>query len=278
MKIQFFGNRAGIPVPGPQTNKYGGNTYCFVISNEAGQQLIINAGSGIRQASSLFKDDSINGIHLILNQNHWDHIQGFPFFEPIYNRYQTLFIYPPDQNDHHDTAIMDQMAKSFSATKFHQLPATITIKKTRFEGAQPIEVNGFDVQSMQVNHPGGGSAYKIQADEKTLVIVTNNELFAPESHCNHTFDEWSLFCSGVDMLLHDGHFKNHQMVNKIGQGHSCIDDAMKLAEAAQVGMLGIIGHAADTDDEEIDRLTQGLFEQRPKFSFFFAKEGRTMHI
>ncbi|QTH62628.1 MBL fold metallo-hydrolase [Psychrosphaera ytuae] len=278
MKIRFFGNRAGIPVPGPNTNKYGGNTYCFVVSNEAGQQLVINAGSGIRLASTLFQQNSINGIHLLLSQNHWDHIQGFPFFEPIYDRHKTLFIYPPDQNDHHETAIMEQMAKSFSATKFHQLPATITIKKTRFEGVEPVEVNGFNVQSIQVNHPEGGSAFKIEADGKTLIIVTNNELFAPTSHCFHEFEEWSLFCSGADLLLHDGRFMNHEMVNKIGQGHSCIDDAMKLATAAEIGMLGIIGHDPNTDDEMIDQITQSLFEQRPEFSFFFAKEGRTMYV
>lgn len=291
MKIRFYGNRSVVPSPGPDTVRYGGNTHCLVLTSQNGNKLIVNAGSGIRHASELFplpaspsigsKDDRgnpANRIDILLSQPHWDHIQGFALFDPIHHNKRQITIYPPEQDEHHDTAILDQMSRSYSVLKFHQLPSIITIKKLKFTEPQPVDINGFNVQGMVVNHPHGGLAYKITCDERTVVIITNNELFAPIEHCYHNFDEWALFCRGADLLIHDARFMNAEMVNKIGLGHSCVNDAIELATAAEVGMLGLTCHDPDATDETLEFMTSKLFEQRPPFSFFFAKEGREMQI
>lgn len=285
MKVHFFGARSVIPTPGPDTVRFGGNTHCLILESRTGQKLIINAGSGLRLANPMFDKagdvDRVsfeNNINILLSQSHWDHIQGFPLFEPIHDANQNITIYPPDHDEHHDTAILDQIAKGFSVEKFHQLPANITIKRTRFDSATPVEMGDFAIQSMRVNHPHGGNAFRIECDDKTIVIANNNELFAPQEHCFHNFDEWVLFCNSADMLLHDARFMDPDMVSKIGGGHSCLNDVIELATAANIKLLGLTCHDPMTTDETLDFLTSRLFKERPPFSFFYAKEGRVMRL
>jgi ribonuclease BN (tRNA processing enzyme) len=277
MKITFYGARSDIPTPGPETQHYGGNTHCLMLTSSRGQKLIINAGSGIRFASPEFQNYN-ETIHILLSQHHWDHIQGLPFFEPINSEKQTIMIYPADLIESHDTAILEQINKSYTVRKFHQLPAQITIKKMRFSEPEPVIIGDFQIQSLRSNHPSGGSAYKIICEEKTIVIANNNELYAPDEHCFNDFDAWRLFCEGADLLIHDAKFMNADMVNKMGQGHSCVNDALELANAAEVKMLCMSCIDPSSSDELLDYLTTKLYSDRHPFSFFFAKEGRSMFL
>ena len=277
MKITFFGARAQIPTPGPETQRFGGNTHCIMLTAKSGQKLLLNAGSGIRFASHEFEDYQ-DPIHILLSQHHWDHIQGFPFFDPIKKPKQQITIYPASTNEAHDTAILDQINKTYTADKFHLLPSTITIKKTKFNLPEPVQIGDFSIHAMKVNHPGGGSAYKITADDKTIVVCNNNELFAPEANNYHSFEEWCLFCQYADLLVHDARFMNADMVNRLGMGHSCLNDVIELGIAAEVKMLCMSCLDPSSSDELLDFLTTRLFADRLPFSFFFAKEGRQMHI
>lgn len=277
MKVTFYGARSDIPTPGPETQQYGGNTHCILLTSSSGQKLLLNAGSGIRFASPAFQDYQ-DPIHILLSQHHWDHIQGLPFFEPIHNAQKTIFIHPADLTKPHDTAALEQMSKSFSVEPFHQLPAQITIKKTRFNEPEPVALGDFAVQALKVNHPGGGSGYKIVCDDKVLVILNNNELYAPDDHLHNDFETWRLFCEDADLLIHDAKFMDADMVNKIGLGHSCVNDAIELATAAEVKMLCMSCLDPSSSDELLDYLTTRLYDKRHPFSFFFAKEGRSMYI
>jgi len=84
MKIKLLGTRGSIPTPGKDTVKYGGNTTCIDITINSGEKIIIDAGSGMRLLSKEILSEKINHINLFLTHSHWDHIQGFPFFIPIY--------------------------------------------------------------------------------------------------------------------------------------------------------------------------------------------------
>ncbi|MDB2374257.1 MBL fold metallo-hydrolase [Psychrosphaera haliotis] len=277
MKITFYGARAQIPTPGPETQRFGGNTHCILLTSNDGQKLLVNAGSGLRFASHEFEDYR-DPIHLLLSQHHWDHIQGFPFFDSIKKPQQQIMIYPANTNEDHDIAILDQINKTYTVDKFHLLPSTITIKKTKFNLPEPVQIGDFSVQAMKVNHPGGGSAYKISCDDKTVVICNNNELFAPPQHNYHSFEEWCLFCQYADLLIHDARYMNADMTNHVGNGHSCLGDAIELANAAEVKMLCMSCLDPSSSDELLDFLNTRLFADRLPFSFFFAKEGRQMHV
>ncbi|NJD20092.1 MAG: MBL fold metallo-hydrolase, partial [Gemmatimonadetes bacterium] len=96
--LRFWGTRGSIPSPGPGTARYGGNTTCFEV--RAGERRVIfDAGSGIRQLGLDLL--SRGGIyqHIFLTHFHWDHIQGFPFFPPLYRPANDLKIIGPKQNN-----------------------------------------------------------------------------------------------------------------------------------------------------------------------------------
>ena len=83
MRVTFYGVRGSTASPGPDTLKYGGNTSCVHVELESGKHLILDAGTGIRKLGQILalKDDR---IYILLSHGHWDHIQGYPFFAPIY--------------------------------------------------------------------------------------------------------------------------------------------------------------------------------------------------
>jgi len=275
MKITFYGVRGSIPTPGKDTSRYGGNTPCTVLESDKGQKLILDAGTGLRLASDEFRHYN-DTIHLLLSHHHWDHIQGFPFFEPVFEPNRQVIIYPGRTLEAHDTAVLDQMSKSYFPVKFHQLPSTITVKKTNFDHG--YELGDFFIQSLMMNHPDGGSAFRISCDDRVVIYATDNELRAPSSHHNHSFDEWIRFCADADLLIHDAQYLDSEINDKLGWGHSTISDTFNLAELAKAKLLCLFSHDPLRTDEQLDDLTARLLAEKPPFSFFFAKEGRSLQL
>lgn len=277
MKVSFYGVRGSIPTPGPDTARYGGNTPCVVLESRNGQKLILDAGTGLRIASSEF-DDYPESIDILLSHHHWDHVQGFPFFHPIFQPNTNITVYPGDTIPPHPTAILDQMNKSYFPVKFHQLSANVTIKTTDFSSAEGVEIGDFTIQSMRMNHPDGGSAYRILCDDKLLVYATDNELSAPQSHAHHSFDDWVMFCSDADLLIHDAQYLAKEMPQKLGWGHSSIDETLDLANEAKVKLLCLFSHDPLRTDQQLDDITAAILASHPQFGFFFAKEGRSLTL
>src|SRR4030043_227805 len=94
MTIKFWGTRGSIPVPGNSTTKYGGNTPCIQVSNKSGEFIIIDAGTGIRElGKDIIKNNHNKNITIFISHTHWDHIQGLPFFHPLYNEEYNVIIH-----------------------------------------------------------------------------------------------------------------------------------------------------------------------------------------
>lgn len=275
MKVTFYGVRGSVPTPGKETSRYGGNTPCTVLESISGQKLILDAGTGLRIASCEFTDYP-HPINILLSHHHWDHIQGFPFFSPVFKRKSQITIYPGQTDTQHDTAILDQMSKSYFPVKYHQVPSTITIKKTDFSNG--YDIGDFHIQSMKMNHPDGGTAFRIFCDNKLLIYATDNELLAPQSHNKHGVDDWVKFCENSDMLIHDAQYVANEMTDKLGWGHSSIDETLNLAELANVKLLCLFSHDPLRTDDQLDDLTARILSEKPPYSFFFAKEGRSLNL
>ncbi len=276
MKVTFYGVRGSIPTPGSETARYGGNTPCVVLESQSGQKLILDAGTGLRLASSEFENYN-EPIHLLLSHHHWDHLQGFPFFSPIFKPDCQLTVYPGDTLPEHDTAIIDQMSKSYFPVKFHQLPSLVTVKKVNFT-LQPYEIGDFFIQAQRMNHPDGGTAYRITCDDKVVVYATDNELSPPDTHNFHAFSHWVEFCHKADLLIHDAQYLDGEIGQKQGWGHSSITETLCLAEQAEVKLLSLFSHDPARTDDQLDSLTSRILTDKPRFSFFFAKEGRRINL
>ncbi len=95
MKVRFWGVRGSIPAPGPHTARYGGNTTCIEVRGDDGTLVILDAGTGIFPlAQKLLRELPVTA-NIFITHTHWDHIQGLPFFTPIYIPGNTLRIHGP---------------------------------------------------------------------------------------------------------------------------------------------------------------------------------------
>lgn len=179
MRLTFYGVRGSIPTPGAAYVRYGGNTACVHIELEDGTDIILDSGTGIRLlGDSLIKKNS--PIYLLLSHNHWDHIQGFPFFAPIYQESREINIYPGLTQLNEPDQILNQMEGSLFPVPKSALKSAINLIEL------PAAQNRFTIGSatitrLAMNHPGSGSAYCIKADGVKIAYITDNELYPPWS-------------------------------------------------------------------------------------------------
>lgn len=249
MKITFYGVRGSIPSPGPSTAKYGGNTSCIFIELENGHDLILDSGTGIRKlGDKLIREDK--PINLLLSHGHWDHIQGYPFFAPIYQPERDIHVYTSAASEHWQLcSLFDQMDGAHFPIHADGLPSRTKCVIDNMENA--LHSNNIDIQRKCINHPGGGSAFRIEEDGVCCVYVTDNELDPPYK-VTTSYEGWVEFCRGADVLIHDAQYTEADMPHKHGWGHSLISQVRKLAVDAEVRCLVMFHHDPDRTDTEID--------------------------
>jgi len=276
MKIEFYGVRGSMPTPGENTVVYGGNTSCVYLELSNGNNVILDSGTGIAKLSAKFKSYK-RPIHLLVTHNHWDHIQGFPYFAPIYNEKTTIEIITGITDSNDTDMILKQMSGSNHPIKYDQLPSSITLN-TQLAHQKEFPLNGFNVTTQALNHPDGGTAYCLSGDNQTVAYVTDNELKPPYAESS-TWEEWVEFIKGADVLIHDAQYTNKDLPLKHGWGHSTYEQVAELAMQANVKKLFIISHdpsATDTELEEHEKELQHKLKNT--LSITWAKEGSSYLI
>ncbi|MBA6391509.1 MBL fold metallo-hydrolase [Colwellia sp. BRX10-3] len=274
MKVSFYGTRGSCPSPGKDTLKYGGNTACTLIEANNGKKLILDAGTGIRRlGDELVKQQE--DIYLLVTHNHFDHIQGFPFFKPAFQAQRNIYIYPAITQPNEPKAIVEQMHGSYSPIASTMLQANIQFQFPDWQ-LQPIIINGFSVSRQPINHPNGGMAYLISCDNKTVAYVTDNELNFPNPVV--TISQWISIVSDVDLLIHDGQYVASDMPLKFGWGHSLISESLDLAVQAKVKNLAIYSHDPERTDDELDQLQAEINNMNQNVNAFLSMEGQVVQL
>ncbi|MCP4335740.1 MAG: MBL fold metallo-hydrolase [Gammaproteobacteria bacterium] len=252
MIITFYGVRGSMAVPGPQTAKYGGNTSCVHIELETGNDLILDAGTGIRLLGNKLAKKSAPA-NILLSHAHWDHIQGYPFFAPIYQPDREIHVYISVEKGHKLlSTLFEQMDGTHFPVKAEDL---LSNNFAKFKGIESelYEREGINVIRQPLNHPGGGSAYKINENGATFAYVTDNELDPPYTQ-NTNYDQWVKYLHGVDVLIHDAQYTEDDMPHKHGWGHSLLSQVRQLATDAEVGTLVMFHHDPDRSDSQLDEI------------------------
>ena len=264
MKITFYGVRGSIPSPGPDTCRYGGNTSCVHIETASGQDLVLDAGTGIRNLGKrLIKKDST--IHILMSHGHWDHIQGYPFFKPIYQPDRQIRVYTTAADSHGQLcSLFDQIDGANFPIKATELPSQSECITANFE--TELAGQNLCVSRIPLNHPGGGYGYRIEEDGTSCAYITDNEL-EPPGKAPTTYDQWVAFCRGADVLIHDAQYLESDMPQKHGWGHSLVSQARQLAVDAEVGCLVMFHHDPDRTDTGIDII------QKDNEQFFYGCRG-----
>ncbi|AOT08595.1 MBL fold metallo-hydrolase [Pseudoalteromonas luteoviolacea] len=268
MQLKFYGVRGSIPTPGPDTVKYGGNTVCVSLQSQNNTHIILDSGTGIRiLGDELIRDT--RDIYILLSHNHWDHIQGFPFFVPAYMPNRTIAIVPGVTDCQAPDAILRQMDGSYFPVQYDDLPSAVRVLPQQ---SDKWHYHDIYIERMAMNHPGGGSAYRLTVDGVKIVYAIDNELYPPNDPVT-SFDEWVEFVDGVDYLIHDGQFIPSDYPLKMGWGHSQIKDALALAVQGKVKNLVIISHDPARTDKDLDQIALDIGQKGFDFNTIIAHEG-----
>ena len=265
MQITFHGVRGSIPSPGPETASFGGNTSCVHVRLSNGMDLVFDAGTGIRRLGEQLAGTD-DAAHILLTHSHWDHIQGFPFFAPIHQSGREVHVFRSlEEGDSRFNGALEQMNGHNFPVPHHALQADVAY------GADPsgfFDSRGASVTRKVLNHPGGGFAYRVDADGVSLAFVTDNELEPPEAPAT-SYDEWVEFCQGADVLVHDAQYEESDMPHKHGWGHSLVSQVRQLAHDAGVGCVVLYHHDPDRTDLEVQRIL------RESEAWFASMKSRT---
>jgi phosphoribosyl 1,2-cyclic phosphodiesterase len=251
MLIRCWGSRGSIPVSGKQYLRYGGNTTCLEIRTNDDKILIIDAGSGIREAGNALMENSHHDFTLLLTHAHWDHVMGFPFFKPIYSHKTNLNIWgcPFAQKSIKEMLAHIMAAPNFPVT-FDSIHAKISYHDNCFE---PYNLGSLTITPIPLSHPNQGTGYKFEENGKSFVFLTDNELgYKHEGGLD--FQKYLDFAGGADLLFHDAEYQEDEYKKTRGWGHSLYKDVLRLALEGGVNKLGLFHHNQERVDDEVDAI------------------------
>ena len=274
IQVEFWGVRGSVPSPGPTTIRYGGNTSCVSITADD-KILILDAGTGIRNLGSAIISKPDLEIFVIVTHSHWDHIQGFPFFTPIYQPNRPVHMFPTLHKKNVVLAsLIDQMDGAHFPITPDQVPSNFN-----FVTENPLEFlesNGFHLEMVPMNHPGKAFGYKILIDDKIICYFTDNEIDPPYEK-SIELNELTNQCRNADILIHDAQYTEDDMPLKHGWGHSLISQVTELGKSAEVKNLVYYHHDPErTDDlldKELEKAATTLKKNGSSVQPYFAYEG-----
>jgi phosphoribosyl 1,2-cyclic phosphodiesterase len=269
--------RGSIPTPGPATVRYGGNTSCVEV--RSGDEIIIlDAGTGLRPLGlallAEFKNQPLN-ITLLITHTHWDHIQGLPFFAPIYNpRCRLRILGCRGSREGLLNALTGQMESTYFPVPFAKLPSNIQIEE--------LEDFNFDigpvlVRAHRANHPDICVGYRLFSPDGIVAYFPDTE-----PRAGGDGREMIEFIRDADVLILDSQYDRVEYKKHTGWGHGCVDDSVALALKAGVKKLCLFHHDPAHDDKKIDsflkharRLVAG---QKAKLKVDAAREGMVIRL
>ena len=273
--VRCWGTRGSIPSPGPTTVRYGGNTTCLEVRH-AGSRLIFDAGSGIRPLGMEILEKGPNTIHIFLTHFHWDHIQGFPFFPPLYDPEDQIKVVGPKQKDIDvQNLFAGQMGPIYFPVPFSVVAATMEFQHLNDGG---YEVGGAVLDVIRVKHPSFVLGYRIRIGGQTICFIPDNEI---EGDIYPVAADWQRrfadFVQGADLLIHDSMYTEEEYGGRSGWGHSTFDQALRLAEDSGVKRLLFFHHDPTRADGELDtivsRLRDGALARGSTVDLAAAAEG-----
>jgi phosphoribosyl 1,2-cyclic phosphodiesterase len=258
-RIVLWGTRGSIPVSGPRYVRYGGNTSCMEYAC-GDNHLVFDAGSGIRELAFSLLSGGPRHLHLFITHTHWDHIQGFPFFTPIYIPGYEITVYGERGfGKNHEALLSGQLDRDYFPIQREDLRAKLNF---RFLDDEPIFIGDIKVTREFTHHPGATVAFKIEHQNQSIAYVPDNEFLhgymgPPQAiGRNHELvipqEPMVNFLTGVDLMLHEAQYLAPEYAKKIGWGHSNLANACVLAKLAAVKKWIVMHHDPAHDDTFLD--------------------------
>jgi phosphoribosyl 1,2-cyclic phosphodiesterase len=282
MEISFWGVRGSIPAPGPSTVRYGGNTSCVSL-RPGGGLLVLDCGTGARNLGmSLMEGEFGQGrgeASILLSHAHWDHIQGFPFFVPLYQPGNKFHIYGGAKSSKMLEGILEgQMAPQyFPVQTLKNMGAGIDI--AAIDDKKPFQVAGCTVRAQMNPHGRAGAlAFRIE-DGVRAVVYASDAGYGPGGPPEASIALYR----GADVLIHDSTYTPEDGRRYADRGYSSLEDAVAAAIGGEVKRLVLFHYDQDYSDAEVDALCargRRLLDERggKGIELLGAMEGATLSV
>jgi len=267
MKVKFWGVRGSIPSPGPHTVRYGGNTTCLEIRTDDDQLIILDGGTGIFPLAQTLLGELPLDVHIFNTHSHWDHIQGLPFFIPIFIPGNTIRLYGsfdivsglgPER------IMTNQMQYSYFPVR--EIEMKSRVEYLTVMPGEPIRVGAATVTPVLLNHPVMNTGFRIDSNGKSVFFTGDHEphpnIYDPGEE---GYDEYQGLIDqqsraivqaigGVDLLIADSAYTREEYPAKKGWGHGTFDSCIELARDAGAKVLYCTHHEPTRGDDALEEV------------------------
>jgi phosphoribosyl 1,2-cyclic phosphodiesterase len=254
VRLRFWGVRGSIPAPGPETNRYGGNTSCVSIATAAGGLVIVDMGTGLMHLGNALMAQAfgkgMGKASILLSHTHWDHIQGLGFFPPVFIPGNEITLWGPGGSDHVLEEILEgQMDPNFSPLQtLKNLSAKFDVRAAPLDRA--FEAEGLTVTAREHPH-GNTTALAFRIEEAGRVFVYASDVGYPDGVAP---PEAIAHYRGAHVLLHDTTYNPDDQATRRNRGFSSFAEACDVAVAAGVERLVTFHYDQDYSDDDVDGL------------------------
>ena len=253
MRLRFWGVRGSVPVPSRRMMRYGGNTACVEVTLDDGTEIILDAGTGIRELGAARSDDA-RRIQVLLTHLHLDHIQGLLFFPPLFDPANEITVYgPPAPGPNLDQRLARYLSAPLAPVDLHELPAQVAFAACPYE---EWEVGSARIRAAIVAHRGVTLGYRISEGDTSLCYLPDHEpaLGTALADADRGWISGMALAADASLLVHDGQYDDRGYSAHVGWGHSSVSDAVTFARRADARQLILFHHDPTHDDSTLDRL------------------------
>ncbi len=267
--VRFWGVRGSLPVPGPETLEFGGNSPCLEI--RCGPHILIfDAGSGIRSLGNALCDEGIEDIDLLFSHCHYDHICGLPFFAPFFCKGRSINLWSG-----HLAGVMStqEMVSAFMTEPFFPVSPDFFVADMSYKDFTAGDIlmpkSGITVKTGALNHPNGCIGYRVEWNDKAICYISDTE------HREGQLDQTILnLIHGADIVIYDATYTDEEYPEYRGYGHSTWQEGIRLCEQANAKQLVIFHHRPRRNDEFLRTLEHEARTMRP--GTVVAREGMVL--
>ena len=287
MKIRFWGTRGSIAKPGPSTVRFGGNTSCVEVRSDSGTIIILDCGTGAHGLGQSLMKSGANSLrgHILITHTHWDHIQGIPFFDPLFVPGNEWDIYAPrGLGSSLRESLAGQMQYTYFPVTLEELGAAISYHDL-VEGI--FEIGDIKVRTRYMNHPALTLGYRLEVDGVSVVYACDHEPHSRQyAQGTGTMSEQDRrhieFMTGADLVIHDAQYTTAEYPDKFGWGHTTVACAVDMCRRAGVRRLALTHHDPLRSDDRVDALREEIGTSLPRnerpMEVFAAAEGMVVEL
>lgn len=293
MKIKMWGVRGSIPSPGPRTARYGGNTTCIEVRSDADKLIILDAGTGIFPLAQTLLAQLPVTANIFITHTHWDHIQGLPFFVPLYIPGNTVRIhgaYDIVNMEGIEQVMNVQMQYSYFPIREAELRAGIEYRTLTI--GEPVVIADASVMPVLLNHPVTNLGYRIECNGKAAFFTGDHEpwsnIYTPDdpeyanyqAMLDHRHAELDAALGPLDLLICDTAYTLAEYPTKIGWGHGTFDHAISMAQRIGAKRLICTHHEPTRSDDELESFFTEALARHPEVAceIMLGREGLEIEL